>query len=289
MTWTNFIINDIESRVLSGKHLPVKLTLNSLCSEYGVSISPVRKAVEILIKRGVFIKNKGGRLKFYRSKLAHNRVTQKQFPLPPIDLYEQISKELVLESLNQETHFLRENAIAKKYGTGRTVIRRIFNRLAGEGIIDHIPRCGWKLRTFNKEDLIAFLQVREILELKALELAKNYLESDVLSKMLSQNIINKKEIIADNSFHNYLIKQSGNRYIKDFFEHYGRYYEILFVCEDADVKSKILAVKQHRKILKALLRQDWNNAKKFLTEHIRINHDILNHQPDLILKLMRKK
>ncbi|HBG25988.1 MAG: hypothetical protein A2Y10_13740 [Planctomycetes bacterium GWF2_41_51] len=291
MTWADFITNDIENRVLNGKPLPTKLTLHSLCSEYGVSITPIRQAIDLLLEKSIFIKDKSGRLKLNSHKMSHNVNRHfEQVSCPPADLYGQISRELVVESLSEKTHFLRESAMAKKYATGRTVIRRIFNRLAGEGIIDHIPRCGWKLRSFNKEDLAAFLQVREILELKALDLAKNHLEQDELIKMLEQNKIDDKHknVTADNSFHNYLIKQSGNRYIKDFFEHYGRYYEILFTCEDTDLKSRILAVKQHRKILKALLKQDWHNAKKYLAQHIHINHSVLNSQPELILKLVRR-
>ena len=183
MTWADFITNDIENRVLNGKPLPTKLTLHSLCSEYGVSITPVRQAIDLLLQKGLLIKDKSGRLKPNSGKIMHHTNRNQPISDPPVDLYEKISRELVVESLSEKTHFLRESAMAKKYATGRTVIRRIFNRLAGEGIIDHIPRCGWKLRSFSKEDLTAFLQVREILELKALDLAKNHLEQDALIKM----------------------------------------------------------------------------------------------------------
>jgi len=131
--------------------------------------------------------------------------------------------------------------------------------------------------------------VREVLELKALELAKENLDINTLKKMLDKNLVDGKHVQADNSVHSYLIKQSGNRYIKDFFEHYGKYYEILFMCEDTDLPSKTLAVRQHRKIINALIARDWAAAKKALTEHIRVNHFVLHNKPQLILTLMGAK
>jgi DNA-binding GntR family transcriptional regulator len=288
MTWVNFITNDIAKKLSAGKLSDNELTLQSLCAEYNVSITPVRKAVDILIARGILVKQKNNRLKFTsRRNIKLDKVENKA--QPPIDLYEKVSKELVLESLGGIAHFLREDATAKKYQTGRTVIRRIFNRLAGEGIIEHVPRCGWRLRPFNKEDLTAFLQVREVLELKALELAKEHLDTDILKTMLEKNVIAKTNIHADNSIHSYLIEQSQNRYIKDFFEHYGKYYEILFMCEDTDLPSRELAARQHRKIIDALINRNWRAARKALIEHIHVNHFVLNNKPELILSLMGMK
>jgi len=283
MNWTNFIANNIAAKISQGKLTGEGITLQSLCAEYNVSITPVRKAVDILLKKGILSKDKTNRLK------AGKRKTKTIAALPPTDLYERISKELVVESLTGDARFLREDATAKKYQTGRTAIRGIFNRLAGEGIIEHVPRCGWKLRPFNKEDLTAFLQVREVLELKALELAKKRLDANILKKMLRQNVIKGRNVKADNSVHSYLIQQSANRYIRDFFEHYGKYYEILFMCEDTDLPSKTLAVRQHRKIISALIARKWPQAKRALKEHMRVNHFVLHNKPEIILTLMGAK
>jgi DNA-binding GntR family transcriptional regulator len=290
MTWVDVISKDLANKISQGKLAQDNLTLQSLCLQYNVSITPVRKAIDILIDKGILQKDANNRIKVNAQKKKEFTEFQIEASEHPSDLYEKVSRQLVLESLKGQAHYLRESATAKKYQTGRTVIRGIFNRLAGEGIIEHVPRCGWRLRPFNKEDLAAFLQVREVLELKALELAKEHLETNVLQEMFDRNVIDKdsRKVRADNAVHNYLIKQSANRYIRDFFEHYGKYYDILFMCEDTDLPSKTLSAKQHRKILSALMKRDWKQAKKALTEHIRINHFVLNNKPELILTLMGK-
>ena len=154
-----------------------------------------------------------------------------------------------------------------------------FNRLAEFGIIDHIPRCGWKLRPFTQDDLDAFLDTREVLELKALGLAKGRLDDKKLKIILNGNVLPKNSELpkVDNSLHSYIIEKARNRYIKDFFEHYGKYYEILFDWEDSNKKSAIRAAKQHRAILRALLKKDWRAAKKAMVYHIRNNHEVLKN------------
>jgi DNA-binding FadR family transcriptional regulator len=116
-----------------------------------------------------------------------------------------------------------------------------------------------------------------VFEIKAVDLAVNNLNRNDLEKMLSGNLPPKgKEYPkADNSLHRYIIEKSQNRYIRDFFEQYGRYYEILFAWEDCDRNSAVLAVRQHRAILKALLAGDRLAAKKAMADHIRNNHTFL--------------
>ena len=158
-------------------------------------------------------------------------------------------------------------------------MRIIFNRLAGAGLIEHIPRCGWRLRPFRQEDLQAFLEVRELLELKALDLARPYLDQADLQRMLNGNILprTKNDLPRiDNSLHEYLIEKAGNFYIKDFFQRHGKYYFILFDWEELDRKAAIETVEQHQAILQALIDQNWPAAREALSFHIHNNHPVLN-------------
>ncbi len=285
MTWADFIANDLTAKVRSGKLLSIKLTLQSLCDEYRVSMTPVQRAVKKMVKEGILLKDENKKLRPNLNMIGESKLNSKSKSTfkPPIDLFDKVARDLVLQSLDCKPCFLREDTAAKHYDVSRTIIRRIFHHLAGAGIIDHIPRRGWQLRPFSKDDLKAFLQIREILELKALELAREHLEPIVLKKILAGNSADSNK--ADNSIHNYIIEKSGNRYIKDFFEHYGKYYEILFLCEDMDKPSAALAAWQHRNIIKSLLSRNWRQAKNYLSQHIHINHTILNTKPGIIVKL----
>jgi len=199
-------------------------------------------------------------------------------PQEPTDWGEVIASDLVRLSLEGVPVLLREETTAEKYGISRSSTRQIFQRLAGRGILRHLPRRGWQLRPFRQADLDDYIEMRVMLELKALELAWPRLVDEDLQAMLDGNRLptNPDERpTSDNSLHVYLIKKSQNAYIVDFFDRHSRYYDALFEWEDLDRDALVQAVLQHREILEALLRRDRRAAERALVDHIRNNHPVL--------------
>ena len=90
-------------------------------------------------------------------------------PRRPRDLETDLAAEVIRKSLEGEGAYLREEATAERFGVGRTAIRQAFLHLAGRGLIVHVPRCGWRVRAFDQADMVAYLEVREVLEIKALD------------------------------------------------------------------------------------------------------------------------
>lgn len=260
--------------------MPVPLTINALAEHYEVSYTPVRTALEQLTAQGLVLKTPNGRLA--RVKPSKNgsapKLDEAELPAPPRNSYAIIASDLVDLSLGGESVYLREEATAEKYGLSRSAVRNIFHRLAGSGMLDHIPRRGWRLRTFRQEDLDAFNEAREVLELKALELARPHFVDDDLKVMLEKNKLpsSKNEApVIDNSLHAYIIGKADNFYIKDFFERHGNYFSMIFRKEAKDRNAAIKAVRDHRAILTAILNKDWRGARKALSGHIRFNHPVL--------------
>ncbi|HAH45001.1 GntR family transcriptional regulator [Gimesia sp.] len=280
MSLKNYIKNDLEIRLRSGQDLPAQLTLESLAEHYQVSFSPVRIALAELVEEGLLQKGANRRLVRNAEQIKPlKRGQTSKLPEPPADMFEVITNDFVKLSLKGEPIDIREEVTARKYKISRSSLRIILNRLAGTGILDHIPRRGWRLRPFRQEDMQAFLEVRELLELKALELAKPHLKEADLQKILDGNVIPqsaREGVQIDNSLHEYLIEKAGNYYIKDFFQRQGRYYDILFDWEDQDRETAIETVRQHQAILTALMKKDWRAARKALSYHIRDNHPILS-------------
>lgn len=280
MSIASYIKNDLAARLLSGRELPVQLTFDSLAEHYQVSYSPVRTAVAELIDEGLLEKGLNRRLRASAlpSAISRTQPTPKQ-PMPPSDPYKVIASDLVQLSLQGEPVYLREEATADKYDISRSAIRNIFHRLAGEGMLDHIPRRGWRLRPFRQDDLRAFIEVREVMELKALDLARRKLDAEVLKRILDANAPPTSPDARpqiDESLHDYLIATAGNAYIRDFFERQGRYHWLLFQWEDHDRAAAMATIRQHREILTALLTKKWSAARKALSHHILNNHPILS-------------
>ncbi len=171
---------------------------------------------------------------------------------------------------------MREQATARRLALGRTAVRHAFGRLAGKGLLEHVPRCGWRVRTFDAADLEAYLEAREALELKALDLARPRLVNEDLQRMLRGNSpAAGRRGRLDNRLHAYLVEKARNRYLADFFERHGLYYTTLL--DHAAPAAQVVAemARQHRAILRALLAQDWPRARRRLRHHIRAQRPII--------------
>jgi DNA-binding GntR family transcriptional regulator len=278
MSIATYIKDDLAAQLKSGRELPVQLTLDSLAGHYDVSLTPVRTAVAELVDEGLLEKGPNRRLEATLPRRKRSRTHQTKLPEPPQDPFEIIASDLVWLSLRGESIYLREEATAEKYDISRSAIRNILHRLAGEGMLDHIPRRGWRLRPFRQDDLQAFIEVREVLELKALELARPKLDPVELQRMLKLNELPASanpSLSVDESLHEYLISTAGNAYITDFFARQGRYYRLLFEWEDHDHDVAIETMRQHHEILSALVKKNWSAARKALSHHILVNHPIL--------------
>ncbi|MBN71988.1 MAG: transcriptional regulator [Gimesia sp.] len=280
MTLTKYIKADLIARLSRDELSPDALTLAALSDHYQVSVTPIYHAINELIEEGYLYREKNRRLCVNQEKMSDAQTAAKSHqPAPPEDHFKRITDDLLTMSLNGESVFLREMASAKKYDISRTSLRNIFNRLAGDGMLEHVPRRGWKLRSFNQHDLDAFIEVRVVLELKALDLAKESLDKGVLQKILDGNQVpgtDEEPLQIDNSLHEYLIKQSDNYYIISFFDRHGRYFDLLFLWESNDRDAAIQEIQQHQRILTALINEDWTTAREELELHLRSNHPVLS-------------
>jgi DNA-binding GntR family transcriptional regulator len=277
MTLSNYIENDLRQRIRAGTP-PCKLTLAGLSGFYRVSPMPVRRAVRALVAERLLHQEENGRLavngKPPATKRARGRAANVE---PPRDWARVIAADVIRTSLCGRAEPLRLAATADRYGIGRTLVHRVFHRLAGAGLLDHTPRCGWRVHPFREADLDAYLEVRELLELRAIDLARPRLESAALKRLLDQNRPGDSTTPTrfDNGLHRYWIDQSGNRYIRGFFDRYGAYFAALL--DYAAIGEPLLGelAAQHRTILEALLHKQWRQAKVALVRDIRRLRPIL--------------
>ncbi len=279
-TWAAFIADDLRTKIRTGRDLPESLALAHLSRQYNVSLMPVRTAVNELLEEQLLHKGDNGRLVVNRTKIG-SAASETERPRlePPKDHYDRIVDDLVAISARGRAVFVREEEAAERYGISRAAVRQEFTRLAGAGVLEHVPRRGWRVRPFRQKELAEFTEVREVLELKALELAWSRLVDEDLRAMRQRNLPPKSSKdwpVVDNSLHIYFVEKADNSYITDFFDRHWKYYEILFNWELGDRAAAVEAGDQHRAVLDALLARDKEAARKALAVHIRFNHTVLS-------------
>ena len=259
------IRQDILIRADDDLGLSGGLTLVALARHYRVSLTPVPQAVRDLVADGVLRKRGNGRIELNPSRERRPQRTSRRSVPPPSDLASTLAAEVIRKSLLGEGDYLREESTAARFQVGRTAIRQAFGLLAGRGLIVHVRRCGWRVRLFDAAELRAYLEIREALELKALDLARPHLVAEDLRRMLGGNAASG----LDNELHRYLVERSGNEYIRDFFERHGGYYTSLFDFAAPETRDVERMSAQHCEILDALIVADWPRARRALSAHIR--------------------
>ena len=270
MTISKYIESDIKAQILKGQELPFRLTLTAISKHYDVSPMPVRIAVGELVDQGVLIKLQNGRLALPMDReTLRAGLSSEPPPKAPEDHEKDLADLAIRLSLKGEKQYLREEDTASRLGVGRSVVRRIFSRLSGAGILEHVPRCGWLVQPYREEDMLAYIEVRDVLEQKAMDLARDRLEPTDLEDMLAANLPSADgEPRIDNRLHHYWIDRCGNRYIRDFFRLHGPYYEAMFDYATIAESAVSEMASQHAEILRALLDRKWSRARKCLQSHI---------------------
>jgi DNA-binding GntR family transcriptional regulator len=278
MNISTYIQNDLSARIESGVGLPCKPTLTALADFYRVSLMPVRTAVGKLTDQRIFHKDENGRLRINPTKIGTRPApSPRSYVPPPTDWAKVVTDDVIVQSLRGRFTQLKLTATAERFGISRTLVHSIFHRLAGEGLLEHVPRCGWRIRPFREADLDAYLEVRAVLELRALELARPRLQASELQLLLDCNKpgFGQSPTRFDNGIHRYWIERSENRYIQDFFDRQGAYYAALFKHMKLDEPLLSELASRHREILMSLLQKNWPLARKALAADIRTPRPIL--------------
>jgi DNA-binding GntR family transcriptional regulator len=285
---TDTIKQDLAEQIQTQGELPFKLTLGSIAGHYSVSLTPVRQVVESLVEDHILVRKSNGRLERAKAPTQNQTAGTKPSVKKPInlnsDLDELLTNYIVRLSLQSHAEYLREEATAEKFNTGRTIMRQVFSRLAGGGLIEHVPRCGWKVRTFREKDMLDYLEIRELLEVKALTLARPHFKTSELQQLMGGNVPSDDPLAVelDNNLHNYWIDRCDNRYVQDFFQRHGAFYSALFDYAALGKNIKTEMAQEHCDILENLIAQDWEGAEAALVKHI---HD----QNRNVLKLVEFK
>ncbi len=267
---TDYIAKDLQSRILNGKNIPEKLTLSVLAKHYQVSEMPVRVAIQRLLEDGILLKLENGRLIANAAKNAKRAKLSIAPAEAPKDWQDELARKFIELSFRGKEAPLKLAQCADGCGISHAAVHTIFHRLAGVGLLNHLPRRGWFVRPFRQSDLDAYLKVREALELLAVDSARDHFQTAELKRLLNLNHSSKanQTLKLDNSLHKYWIGLSENRYIQEFFDRQHSYFDTLLTHAGLARKEIELSKAGHRRILDAFIRQDWDAGRKELVEDI---------------------
>lgn len=193
-----------------------------------------------------------------------------------IKVYEHI-REKILTGEMVPNQRLVETTIAKEIGTSRTPVREALHNMQQEGLIESIPRVGYRVKPISEEEVIQICKIREVLETLAaswgigkvhkalaLELKKNILASE--------NKIRKGDLKAfiglDARFHETISRLSGSTHLLEITQlmrrHMLRYRIENFSHPDIVLRS----LDGHKRILRAIEKADVEEVGMAIHYHL---------------------
>ena len=191
-------------------------------------------------------------------------------------------KEYILEGrLDQDTR-LTELQLSNQLGISRSPVREALNSLETEGLIRIESRRGAFLRRFSPKEISDLYDLRQVLEVYALqaaeitpELLADLGESVERTRCLLRDNKKQEFIEEDMRFHGLITNATGNQPLCKVFGNIQTQIW-LFRCKTYNLSSST-APAAHQKILDALRDRDRWKAQAAMSEHITyVRHQLLH-------------
>lgn len=180
---------------------------------------------------------------------------------------------------------LIEAKIAKDIGTSRTPVREALHNMQKEGLVESMPRIGYKVKPISEAEVIQICRIRAVLETLSATWAIENAQKTLIAE-LKKNIAASEDTLArgdaikfvelDAQFHEAIARLSGSSHILEITQlmrsHMLRYRIKSFHYMDLAVR----ALQGHKMILKAVKKADAEEVGRAMHYHLdRTLRDIL--------------
>lgn len=218
-----------------------------------------------------------------RRNSMKNYLSQKQH------IYNFISDEISNGKLNRNDK-LTEQYIAEKLNISRTPVREALFQLTADGLLEHTPRKGFRIKKLSQQDAKDIYQLIGLLDAKAAILSIPHLDENDFSNMqflidaMTSAIRNKlytKYNELQDQFHDMYILKCQNKILIDSLEKHKNFFIGNKYCniEPEEIQEMLLKTnKEHQKILELFKEKDSTNLRIFIEN---VHWSVENAQYDI--------
>jgi GntR family carbon starvation induced transcriptional regulator len=185
---------------------------------------------------------------------------------------------------------LRVATLAGAQGVSVNVVREALNRLAGEGLVDVEPNCGFSVRDLSVADLVDLVAQRVTLESIALRQCIEHSSPDWQASVLAAHhrlrktplklddestSLNPQWISRHDDFHRVMLEACGSprlfQMVRQLADAAEMYHRALLPATDRDVEME----REHEALLDAILAEDAESALDILRAHLERTRDVM--------------
>jgi DNA-binding GntR family transcriptional regulator len=194
-------------------------------------------------------------------------------------------KAMILERKLLPGEKIPQEKLAQDLGISRTPLVNALKVLEKEKLVQSIPRRGFFVRLFTKQEMISIFELREVLEgLAARRAALNISDKEIEQLrgffQSFRSVSDIKDIKAyakeDRRFHNFLLDIGAKEFLKSILETYNIIiYSYQVISSEGLVQSPNDSIQDHLGVIDAVSRRDEEAAEILMRNHLRKSISIL--------------
>lgn len=199
---------------------------------------------------------------------------------PPISIrnriYDYIKQE-ILNSKIPEDAILVETRLAEQMGVSRTPVREALHFLEREGLLELLPRAGYRMRRIDWDEFEEIVQIRKVVESLAAGWAITRITSEEL-EALKENLRQSEATIEqgdlsvfpelDAQFHEILARASGSKRLIDLIQILRSDMLRYRIKSLKRTDTAVLALDGHRRIFQCVLERNAGGLEDAIRDHL---------------------
>lgn len=203
-------------------------------------------------------------------------------------IYE-IIKQRIIHLDYEPGEVLNEVELAKEFGISRTPVRRVFQLLQNDKLINIIPRYGAQVTPIDFKDMKLVFELTRELDPFAVSLAVDRISQveldeleEIMARFNTYSISSdyQEAINDDERFHKIIYSSCGNSWLQDILNSLHNHTERLWHYCEQYFDSMDLFTDSLGQVLEAIKKGDTEAAKQYAREHIdafvdKIRRDLL--------------
>ena len=181
-----------------------------------------------------------------------------------------------------------QEKLAHDLGISRTPLVSALKYLEKEKLVEAIPRRGFYVRLFTKEEMISIFELREVLEgLAARRAARNISEVQInkLQNFFEQfkRLSDITDISAyakeDRRFHNFITEIGAKEFLKSILENYNIIsYSYQLISSEGLVRTPNETIHEHLAMIDAISNKDEDLAEDIMRQHLQRGIAVLRQE-----------
>ncbi|HUL32224.1 MAG TPA: GntR family transcriptional regulator [Thermodesulfobacteriota bacterium] len=204
------------------------------------------------------------------------------------EVYESLKKSILHGKLKPGQHLIEEQ-LANQVGISRTPVREAFHKLEKDELVTRLPKGGFAVREFTREDVEEIFGIRGALESYAAYLSTLHMAPDKVA-ILEKKLKESEEALAKGDeeqvvelhteFHDLLYKSCKSKklleMINTFRDYFYRYRSALLHIENAVSTSN----QDHRQMLEAMKKKNPQLAERLVRRHLARGKELILREID---------